>query len=83
MTSKRVVYSHDVIFNESDFSLNPSILSGSSTRDLLTEELDVIVPPEVVVSDDLLTDTIDIPSIPEIIVTAADDCLVVDPPGVS
>lgn len=83
MTSKRVVYSHDVIFNESDFSLNPSILSGSSTRDLLTEELDVIVPPEVDVSDDLLTDTIDIPSIPEIIVTAADDCLVVDPPGVS
>lgn len=75
LTSKHVIYSHDIIFNESDFSLNSSVLSGSSTRDFLTEDIDFVVSSyHLSVPPDALSDDIDISPITGIVVTPAEDC---------
>lgn len=42
--SKRIIFSHDVIFDEADFSSNSSLFSSPSSRDLLLEELDFVSP---------------------------------------
>lgn len=40
LSSKRVIYSHDVIFDETDFYFNSPVVSSPADRDLLTEEID-------------------------------------------
>lgn len=86
LTSRRIIYSHDVIFNESDFSINSSVLSSLSVRDLLVEDFDLDVSSSDVpaVSDDTVVLSSDsavaepspvpeISVVPDIVITSVPD----------
>lgn len=72
------MYSHDVIFNESDFSFNSSIFSRSSVRDVLCEDLDDSLTKNIF--DDVSDfSTVDVSSVPSIVVSPPTNCVSADP----
>lgn len=71
LSSKHVIYSHDVIFNESEFSFNSSLFLSTPTCDFLTEDFDLNICAShiSVAQEDVVASDFSSYVVPEVIVT--------------